>query len=75
MSENIPIFAIEKDGTKNTMLIGKNMLSDLAGMLRSEGPTQLHTANRSIEVHAIILSAKGSKVNMLMLPEDGDSDE
>lgn len=56
------------DGNFKNGVMPKEMISDLAEMLRNEGKTMVHFAKESVEAEGIVILAKGSKHSLMVLP-------
>ncbi len=65
--ENIAVSLIVEGSFKN-VVISKEMLSELAVKLREEGKYFVHTLKGSYQVEGVVITAKGSKNGLMVLP-------
>lgn len=67
---NIPVAIADENGKFHTLMIDEKLLVDLVKELRTVGPTQVHTTNKTFDAQAVVVMAKGTKGSMLFIPED-----
>lgn len=63
------------DGSFKNVIIPSNMLSELSVKLREEGKYFVHTSKDSYEVEGILVTAKGSKNGLMVLPNIHEKEE
>ncbi|QIW88811.1 hypothetical protein P59_214 [Bacillus phage P59] len=66
---NIPCYLVS-EGKFETALMPEQLLTDLAKSLRTKGTETVHLQSKSIEVEGLYIPAKGTKMKLLVLPDE-----
>lgn len=62
------------DGKFEQAVIPQKLLTELVKTLREKGKETIHFSERSIEVEGVYIPAKGSKMQLICLGNDAQSD-